>query len=91
MKTTIDTMPTTLISNNGRMTIPAAIRHKYGWRDGLRGFIVAFAGGFTFSLADEASATVVRKVSPQDWKLPDPTPLGKFRAGVEAWRDLANE
>jgi len=84
-------MPTTLISNNGRITIPAAIRRKYGWNDGLRGFIAAFSGGFVFSLADEASATVAHKFSSQDWKLPEPTPLGKFRARVEDWRVLANE
>ena len=84
-------MSTTVISNNGRITIPATIRRKYGWNDGSHGVIAAFSGGFVFSLSDEKPAKPVRKASSRGWKLPEPTPLGKFRAGVEDWRDLANE
>ena len=84
-------MSTTVISNNGRITIPAAIRRKYGWGDGSHGIIAAFSGGFVFSLSDEKSAKPARKALSRGWTLPKPTPLGEFRARVEDWRDLANE
>lgn len=67
------------------------MRRKYGWNGGVRGIIAAFSGGFVFSLADKKPATVMRNGALRDWKLPEPAPLGKFRASVEDWRNLANE
>ena len=89
-------MPIATISNNGRITIPAAIRRKYGWNGGAKGVIALFSNGFVFSFSSEKPAKAVRldlmRRSPsKGWTLPEPTPLGEFRAKVENWRELANE
>ena len=89
-------MQTATITNNGRITIPVAIRRKYGWNDGAKGFIAPFSDGFVFSLSSAKPTKAARLrpsrwASSQDWELPKPTPLGEFRAKVEDWRELANQ
>ena len=78
-------MQTTTISNNGRITIPATIRRKYGWNDGARGVIAPFPGGFVFSLSEVAAKKAA------GWSAPEPTRLGAFRVPAKDWRELANE
>ena len=88
-------MQTTTISNNGRITIPATIRRKYGWNDGSTGVIAPFPGGFVFSLSEMTAKKNARsnglRVPPLEWSAPEPTRLGAFRVPAKDWRELANE
>ena len=82
-------MLTTTISNNGRITIPATLRRKYGWNDGSRGIIAPFPGGFVFSFSEDAAKKT--RVPAPGWSAPEPTRLGAFRVPANDWRELANE